>query len=292
MGLRLHLALQAWRITSRGGGVNVAAGAWSPAARPAPQVLVEQGRGALAFTLRTGPVRWPAVIMCRRMGDSATPDASGPRVAATVGAVRTRKPQGERAAKHPARELTQSIRCCRTVGMLCGLVDGRIGAFDYIHVATAFHRLATLIKGLDHKTGGQGHQRRQGRAAGLDHTTTRGYGAGNGPGSGSGHGLGSGSARPVRLSQTVELLENRAVLLMPEFQARAVSNVWWACATMREPPSPRLVRALLQRSLVTIDDFVPQTIANTLWSLATLRIKAQILKKTACWLYTVSILDY
>ena len=90
----------------------------------------------------------------------------------------------------------------------------------------------------------------------------------------------------------MELLENRAVLLMPEFQARAVSNVWWACATMREPPSPRLVRALLQRSLVTIDDFVPQTIANTLWSLATLRIKAQILKKTACWLYTVSILDY
>jgi hypothetical protein len=170
--------------------------------------------------------------------------------------------------------------------MLCGLVDGRISAFDYIHVATAFHRLATLIKGWDHKIGGQGHQRRQGRAAGLDHTTTRGHGAGNGPG------MGSGPAWPVRLSQTVELLENRAVLLMPEFQARAVSNVWWACATMREPPSPRLVRALLQRSLVTIDDFVPQTIANTLWSLATLRIKAQILKKTACWLYTVSILDY
>jgi hypothetical protein len=287
---RLHLALQAWRIASRGGGLHVAAGAWPPAARPAPQVLVEQGRGALALTLRTGPVRWPAVIMCRRMGDSATPDAPGPRIAVTVGAVRTRKPQGERAAKHPARELTQSIRCCRTVGMLCGLVDGRISAFDYIHVATAFHRLATLIKGLDHKTGGQGHQRRQGRAAGLDHTTTRGYGAGNGPGSG--HGLGSGPARPVQLSQTVELLENRAVLLMPEFQARAVSNVWWACATMREPPSPRLVRALLQRSLLTIDDFVPQTIANTLWSLATLRIKAQILKRLALYSFYTRLLTF
>ena len=78
---RLHLALQAWRIASRWSGVHVAADARSPSTRPTPQVHVEQGRDAPASTRRTGPARWPTVIM----GDSATPDAPGPRVAATVG---------------------------------------------------------------------------------------------------------------------------------------------------------------------------------------------------------------
>ena len=104
---------------------------------------------------------------------------------------------------------------------------------------------------------------------GHGHSPARGQGGGGG----GGPWLGSGPASPAQLAQTVELLSNRAVLLMPGFQARAVSNVWWACATMREPPAPQLLHALLQRSLATIDDFAPQTIANTLWSLATLRIK-------------------
>jgi len=72
--------------------------------------------------------------------------------------------------------------------------------------------------------------------------------------------------------KAIEALSGRAVKLIDSFQARALSNVWWAFASMREAPSPVLLESLMQQSIATTDDFAPQTIANTLWSMARLRI--------------------
>jgi len=72
--------------------------------------------------------------------------------------------------------------------------------------------------------------------------------------------------------KAIEALSGRAVKLIDSFQARALSNVWWAFASMREAPSPVLLESLMQQSLANTDDFAPQTIANTLWSMARLRI--------------------
>ena len=154
------------------------------------------------------------------------------------------------AADPAARELTKLIRLCRTPRSLCVLVGARSSHMDYIHVATAFHRLATLIKA------GTGAGRQGSRA--------------------------KRAAKPEVVqwadehADALALLTGRAVALMDGFQARAVSNVWWACATMAKhagaPLAPALRDALMRRSLATMDDFAPQTLANTLWSMASLRV--------------------
>ena len=154
------------------------------------------------------------------------------------------------AADPAARELTKLIRLCRTPRSLCVLVGARSSHMDYIHVATAFHRLATLIKA--------------GTGAGRQGSRTK------------------RAAKPEVVqwadehADALALLTGRAVALMDGFQARAVSNVWWACATMAKhagtPLAPALRDALMRRSLATMDDFAPQTLANTLWSMASLRV--------------------
>lgn len=154
-----------------------------------------------------------------------------------------RKPSHMPAVGQDARIMTKQIRVCRNVDELCALVRASCVHFDYVHVATAFHRLATLIK--------KAPQRRQSpKSCGVNQRTRQ----------------------IAQQREAIELLSGRAVLLIDTFEARAVSNIWWACATMRQTPSPLLLENLLQRSFETCNDFAPQTIANTLWSMATLRI--------------------
>jgi len=159
-------------------------------------------------------------------------------------------------SQHVARDLTNQIRLCRTGEALCLLVRNRINQLDYIHVATAFHCLATLSKhSMIHQS--KHHARSGGGASASSHNRAPG--------------AGSAMTKGERL-KAIEALSGRAVKLIDSFQARALSNVWWAFASMREAPSPVLLESLMQQSLATTDDFAPQTIANTLWSMARLRI--------------------
>lgn len=171
------------------------------------------------------------------------------------------------------REITSLIRQCRTAKELNMLLRARNSSLDHIHVATSFHRLATLTKSdqagrgkpTSHQSRGEGGSSING--AGPDLPSTDKHEAIELRRSRT---MSSISSTDMR--EAITLLTTLALQLASDLSARAISNIWWSCATMREHPAPPLLDMLLERTFATVDDFLPQTIANTLWSMATLRI--------------------
>jgi hypothetical protein len=129
----------------------------------------------------------------------------------------------------PMREQTRSIKDCRTVGELQSLVCDSCVDFNAIHVSTAFHRLAALNKAGDLYTDGQLTQDR---------------------------------------TEAIQLLENRAVALVEDFQAQGVANTIWALATIGEAPSQELLELLDARAEAVASDLSAQGVANILWAFA------------------------
>ena len=142
-----------------------------------------------------------------------------------------------------ARELTTRIKECGTVTELCLIVLKSSAAFNSIHTATAFHRLATLSKSPP---------RRPSRDVPAE--------------------------APVDLTEALEQLTSRAVLLIDEFQAQGVANTLWALATLRSHEkslwalvvATPVVGMLERRVEAVAADMKPQETSNTLWALATM----------------------
>ena len=139
--------------------------------------------------------------------------------------------------------MTTRIKECGTVTELCLIVLKSSAAFNSIHTATAFHRLATLSKSPP---------RRPSRDVPAE--------------------------APVDLTEALEQLTSRAVLLIDDFQAQGVANTLWALATLRSHEksvwalvvATPLVGMLERRVEAVAADMKPQETSNTLWALATM----------------------